>query len=196
MQKPIPKGAVLIPKDALCVYSGEIFDVYQWNQALFDDTSAVFEMVRRPDTAVVICVVDDKIIILDETQPHRGARRNFPGGRVDATDDTILSAAKREVREETGYSFANWRLVDVTQPIAKMEWFIYVFTAWQVTSEGKTHHDAGENISVELVDFIEVKRTAENHENSFFEAERIFRQVGSVEELLRLPEFVGDSIER
>jgi 8-oxo-dGTP pyrophosphatase MutT (NUDIX family) len=121
----VPEDAILIPEHAANVLKGEIFDTYQWDEKDFEGGTMRFEMVRRPDTVAVICIVDDKLVVLDEVQPHRGARRNFPGGRVDETDESIIAAAQREVHEETGYRFENWRLVKVYQPIAKMEWFIH-----------------------------------------------------------------------
>ena len=191
MQKIVPNDAVLIPEQATCVFKGEIFDVYQWPQTLFDGSTETFEMLRRPDTVVVICIVEGKLLVLDEVQPHCGARRNFPGGRVDVTDKSILDAAKREVHEETGYSFSQWRVVNVTQPVAKMEWFIHTVLAWGVTGKDEPHRDAGEQITERLMDFDEVKRMAADGEGYLFEADDLFKHIDSIEELERLPEFSG-----
>ena len=105
MQKIVPDDSVLIPPEASRVFEGQIFDTYQWSQTMFDGSSHTFEMLKRPDTVTVMCVVDEKVLVIDEEQPHVGTRRSFPGGRVDDTDASVEAAAKREVLEETGYSF-------------------------------------------------------------------------------------------
>jgi len=130
MKKQVPKDAVLIPDTAKRVFRGQIFDVYQWPQKMFDNSTQTFEMLRRPDTIAVIAVVEDKILILDDEQPHTGLRKSLPTGRVDDQDTATLSAAKREVLEETGFEFSKWRLIEVTQPHSKLEWFIYFYIAY------------------------------------------------------------------
>ncbi|HEX5744244.1 MAG TPA: hypothetical protein VFX84_02225, partial [Candidatus Saccharimonadales bacterium] len=78
MKKVIPQDSVLVPDGAELAFKGMIFDVYQWPQKLFDGSEHRFEMLKRPDTANVICVVDDKILVLDDEQPHLGKRQSFP----------------------------------------------------------------------------------------------------------------------
>jgi 8-oxo-dGTP pyrophosphatase MutT (NUDIX family) len=190
----VPEDAILIPEHAANVFKGEIFDTYQWDEKDFEGGTMRFEMVRRPDTVAVICIVDDKLVVLDEVQPHRGARRNFPGGRVDETDESIIAAAQREVHEETGYRFENWRLVKVYQPIAKMEWFIHTVVAWGEQGKDEPHRDAGEQITERLIDFDEVKRMVAAGEGYLFEAEDIFKQVNSIEDLQNLAEFSGRTL--
>ncbi|MEI7603954.1 MAG: hypothetical protein WCJ19_02970 [bacterium] len=47
-----------IPEDAVKVFSGVIFDVYQWQQLQFDGTYATFEKIKRNDVALVIPIMD------------------------------------------------------------------------------------------------------------------------------------------
>lgn len=196
MKKLVPKNAILIPDNAECVFRGAIFDTYQWNEPDFAGGTLRFEMIKRPDTVSVMCVVDGKLLVLDEVQPHRGARRNFPGGRVDETDETIIAAAQREVHEETGYRFKNWRLVKVAQPVAKLEWFVYTVMAWKMTRQDEPHRDAGEQIEVQLIDFRDVKRMAEAGEGYLFEVVDVLAEVEDVDGLVALPEYSGIQIER
>ena len=99
MKKIVPSGTNLIPSNAERVFEGKIFDVYQWRQEMFDGSFATYENLRRPDTVLVIAIDDGKIIINDSNQPHRGRKYELPGGRVDAKDESILAAAKREMLE-------------------------------------------------------------------------------------------------
>jgi ADP-ribose pyrophosphatase len=196
MQKIVPQNAILIPDKAKCVFNGVIYDVYQWEQENFDDSVAVFEMLKRPDTVTVVCIVDDKILVLDEEQPHRGPRVSFPGGRVDSDDESVLAAAKREVNEETGYEFAEWKLVHVMQPQPKLEWFVHLFVAYGVTNKGATNHDAGERIKAELKTFDEVKTLAMQGKGFIGEAQRILEKCNNLEDLKRLAEYSGQTVDR
>ncbi len=196
MNKVVPTDAVLIPEQATCVFEGQIFAVYQWQQELFDGSYDTFEMLKRPDTTSVICVVDDKLIVLDEEQPASGKRRSFPGGRVDETDADIIAAAQREVLEETGYTFKHWRLVKVWQPIKKMEWFIYLVLAWGEASQGETTHDPGEKITVEYVDLAELKRLASGKVGYLGESTDLLAGVENLSDLIATPEFQGKTITR
>src|SRR5580700_6982763 len=63
MKKVIPATSVLIPDEARAIFHGQIFDAYQWSQALFDGSNHTFEMLKRPDTVVAICIVDDEKIL-------------------------------------------------------------------------------------------------------------------------------------
>lgn len=196
MKKVVPLDAVLIPEQAQLAFQGEIFSVYQWPQQMFDGSIETFEMLRRADTVTAVCVVDDKVLVIDDEQPHTGSRKSLPGGRVDKTDENIVTAAKREVREETGYSFRNWRLIKVWQPHTKLEWFIHLLLAWDVESKGEPTLDAGEKIILEELPFDKVKELVINKSGYLGESTEIFKELSSLEELLTLPEFAGQTIER
>jgi 8-oxo-dGTP pyrophosphatase MutT (NUDIX family) len=196
MKKTIPDDSVLIPDSAERKFQGMIFDVYQWPQKLFDGSEHNFEMLKRPDTVSVICIVDDKLAIINDEQPHLGIRQSFPGGRVDETDTTIQSAAEREVREETGFTFRNWRLVKVWQPYRKMEWFIHVWLAWDVAGRQTPDLDAGERIDLKLVDFETLKNLVMQRTGYLGDSVLIFENLENLDQLLALPEFQGRTIDR
>ncbi|MBP6880523.1 NUDIX hydrolase [Candidatus Saccharibacteria bacterium] len=153
MTKPLPKNAKLVPKEAKKVFSGEIFDTYQWLQKMYDDSTVTFEMLKRADTVLMLGVLnDEKVLLLEQEQPDRPKHWTIPAGRVDQDED-ILTAAKREMREETGYDFADWRLVYVEQAHTKIEWFSYLFVATNPVEKGEQSLDAGEKISVYEVEY-------------------------------------------
>lgn len=196
MQKVIPVDSVLVPDKAERVFQGKIFAVYQWPQTMFDGSSETFEMLRRCDTVTAICVVDDKILVIDDEQPHFSTRKSFPGGRVDESDADITAAAKREVLEETGYSFKNWRLVRVWQPYRKIEWFIHVLLAWDVASKQQPHPDPGEKITLNILDFVSLKNLVMNKTGYLGENSFLFEHLEKTQDLLDLAEFSGQLIDR
>jgi ADP-ribose pyrophosphatase len=196
MKKVIPEDAVLVPANAELAFKGVIYDVYQWSQTMFDGSQAPFEMLKRADTIVVLAVIDSRIVVLDEEQPHSGRRRSFPSGRVDTSDQTTLAAAKREIKEETGYSFNSWKLVEVSQPYRKIEWFTNIFLAWDETGEDKPHLDPGEKISAKLLDFNEVKELVMTDQDYLGKSRNLFMGVNSINQLLNLPEFSGQLVDR
>jgi ADP-ribose pyrophosphatase YjhB (NUDIX family) len=196
MKKLIPQDAALIPDNAECVFKGKIFDVYQWPQVLYDGSTATFERLKRPDATDVICIVNDKILIITDEQPDRGPLEAFPGGRVDPGEVSMTASAQREVLEEVGYSFKNWRLLQVGQPFKKIEWFSYLFIAWDVTGQQAPHNDAGERITIKEVSFEELKQLVLARTDYLDVAEDLFKNTNSIDELLKLPEYEGVEVDR
>jgi 8-oxo-dGTP pyrophosphatase MutT (NUDIX family) len=192
VKKVLPKDAILIPDNARRVFEGAIFDVYQWPQKLFDGSGATFEMMRRPDTVQVIAVKNDKLVLVDEEQPGRAKRLHFAGGRADEEDDSWEAAAKRELLEETGLSFKNWKLVGVNQPIPKIEWFVPWFLATDLENEQAQNLDVGEKIEVKLLEFQEIHNMVMlGNEPTLNYAMPIFTKINNLAELINLPEFTG-----
>lgn len=196
MKKVIPKNAVLVPDQADKVFEGMIFDVYQWPQKLFDGSEYTFEMLKRTDTATVICVVDDKLLVIEDEQPHLGKRISLPGGRVDDNDDSTLDAAVREIKEETGCEFINWRLIKVSQPYRKIEWFVYVYLAWDVKTKNQPVLDPGEKIQISEVSFDEFKTLIDQRTDYLTESQDIIENLNNLEDLLSLPEYIGQEVDR
>lgn len=158
--RPLPPKANVIPDNAKAVFVGEIFTVYQWQQEMFDGSFETFEMLKRPDTVVVIAIDEGKIVTLNEEQPGGTKRKNIlPKGRVDPTDMSILEAAQRELREETGMEFSDWRLLQINQPHSKIEWFVYTFVAQKKIAQHHPSVDPGEKIEVLWSDFSTLKQT-------------------------------------
>ncbi len=196
MHKLVPENAVLIPPQATPAFEGIIYTVYHWEQKRFDGSGATFEMLKRPDTVTIMGMADDKLVVIDDHQPHAGSIIGFPGGRVDPTDKTTLAVAKREMREETGYEFKHWRLIQAWQPFVKIEWFVHVYLAWDVTAKGAPENDPGEKIEVKLMSFEETSSLAKQKVGYLGEARDILEQAQNLSGLLALPEFKGQAVDR
>ena len=127
-----------LPPNAKKVFSGLIWDVYQWPQKMFDGATHTFECLKRVNTAVIIPVVGDKILIQRQLQPHW---------------DRELDCAQRELLEETGYVSDNWELFEKGYPYRSMIWERFVFIARDCKKISEQHLDAGERIVLETVSF-------------------------------------------
>lgn len=143
----------MIPKHAKSVYKGPIFEVFQWEQEMFDGSTQVFEALKRPDTAEVIATIDNRIVIQHQTQPHkREAFICIPGGRIEPGEDPLVGA-KRELLEETGLASESWDQWFMDRPSGKIDWTIYVYVARQCKLIAEQKLDAGERITLEQVSY-------------------------------------------
>lgn len=188
MRKFIPRNAKLIPKQAECKFHGQIFDVYQWPQQLFDGSIATFEMLRRADTTKIIAIKDNKIIITKQKQPRKDWFYTYPGGRVENDDPDELAGAKRELLEETGLKFKNWKLIDATQPFAKIDWLIYTFVATDLIEQTPQQLDGGELIEVLELNFAEFMEYVNSPDADYLRFDfREFNQIKNLDDLISLP---------
>ncbi len=143
-----------IPKQAKKVFTGEIFDVYQWPQKMFDGSYATFEMISRQHTIEVIPVMDNKVVLIYEQQPTLPAKYSVIGGRQE-DGETSLKAAKRELLEETGLVSNDWELVKKFYPYNKMDWVISRYIARNCKKVSEQKLDSGEKIILKPVNFSE-----------------------------------------
>lgn len=150
-----PASKQPIPPNARRVFKGKIFDVYQWQQKLFDGTILTFEKIKRTDSVNVFPITKEKKIILTEQeQPGGKPFIGALGGRIDA-NESPLEAAKRELLEEAGYQAKKYILWDATQLLEKIDWAVYSFIAKNCKKIKKSHIDAGEKIKLIYVTFEE-----------------------------------------
>lgn len=124
-----PKSKQPIPGHARKVFDGVVFNVYQWDQEMYDGTIRTFEKVQCRDGVNIIAVTrDKKIILTHQTQPGVDPFVGIVGGHIDDSESP-LQAAKRELLEETGYKSDNWVEFFSRQPIPRMDFAIYNFIA-------------------------------------------------------------------
>jgi ADP-ribose pyrophosphatase len=145
--RPLPKKYKLIPENASRVFSGVLFDVYQWDQKMFDGSTEKFEMIKRPDTIVVIPVINNKVILIDEEQPTKIKGLDFCAGRVEK-GESVVNATLRELGEETGIVPNELYYVSSEQPQKKLDWFIHFFICEGLKKRVPIHHDSGERIDL------------------------------------------------
>ncbi len=151
-----------IPKRAKKVFSGVIFDVYQWRQKMFNGHFETFEILKRSDSVEVIAVTAaGRIIVLEQKQPDKDWFLALPGGRVDRGEKP-QSAVLRELREETGYQpkrLKLWRRLNLDHKVYST---IYCYIAYDCEKVGGQKLDSGEKIKVRLFSFKQFLALAKN----------------------------------
>lgn len=190
MSVPRPKSKQEIPQYAEKVFSGILFDAYQWKQELYDGTSTTFERLKRTDTAVIIPVLEDgTILLVKDEQPGRDAVLTPPGGRLDPGEDGV-TAAKRELLEETGYEAEEVELWFANQPASKIDWAVYYFVGRRCRKVREADPGAGEKITlvpVSFADFI-ARASTEDYQSPYLVANLLRAQLdtGKMDELRKL----------
>lgn len=153
-----------MPDSAKKVFSGILFDVYQWEQKQFDGSVKTFEKLFRNDTVGVIALTPDKKFILTkQEQPGMRPFIGTSGGIVDDNEE-LYEAAKRELLEETGYESKDWELYEATQPTTKIDWAIFLFIARNCKKVSDPRLDAGEKVKVVELSFDEFIETVKKEE--------------------------------
>jgi 8-oxo-dGTP pyrophosphatase MutT (NUDIX family) len=157
-----PKSTQKSPENAEKVFKGKIFDIYQWEQSMYDGSTKTFEKLKRPDTVVVFPVLNDGTILLTEQeQPGKDPFIGACGGRMEEGED-VLESAKREFLEETGYEATEYILWKAMHPASKIDWVVYFFIAKGCKKVKEQELDGGEKISLTPVTFDEFLQIGRN----------------------------------
>jgi ADP-ribose pyrophosphatase len=135
-----------LPENAKLVHRGVIFDVYQWEQEMFNGSFATFERIVRPDTAAVILIDGDHVIINQETQPASIERIDLIMGRLEPGENPHVGAL-RELEEETGIVPRQLFECGSERLDGKILWWIHTFVAIGVKEKKVLHQDVGEHIT-------------------------------------------------
>lgn len=137
-----------IPRKAKKLFQGKRYSVWQWKQKLYDGSTAIFEALKRTDTAQVVGVLpNDKIILVDDVQPHRDAVITPAGGAVEEGEKPA-EAGKREFFEETGYEAGTLVPWYSYRPSATIDSTVHVYIGRDIKQTGKQNLEPGEKIKI------------------------------------------------
>ena len=142
-----------IPQNAKCVFKGILFDIYQYEQKMFDGNYKTFEKITRlPSVQILAITKDNKIMLLNEEQPGRGKYIGVPGGMVERNENH-LESAKKELLEELGMKSVNWTLYKEINFGDKIDWPCYYYIAKNCKKIQEPRLEVGEKIESFEVDF-------------------------------------------
>lgn len=145
-----------IPDNAEKVFSGIIFDTYQWQQEMYDGSFVTYEKIKRKGTVMLLPITDEgKIILAKQSQPGMRDFIGLLGGKVDAGEDHE-TAGKRELLEEAGIKANKLELLwDHTNPDSKLVWDIRTHIARELEFEKVVELEAGEKVQLMELTFDE-----------------------------------------
>ena len=105
-----------IRREGLC--QGHFLQVVRDHVLLPSGTLATREYVIHPGAVMIIALTDDGELVMERQHRYPVARVmiEFPAGKLDVGESS-LTCAQRELREETGYSAAEWAFAGVLHPV-------------------------------------------------------------------------------
>ncbi|MGN0006179.1 MAG: NUDIX domain-containing protein [Candidatus Gastranaerophilaceae bacterium] len=136
------------------VFAGRVFDVHSDMIKDADGEIRGRDVVIHSGGVTIVAEHNGKIVFV--RQYRYGSQETMielPAGKLDHENEDILSAAKRELEEETGYNAKDWKYLGYifSNPAICTE-KIHLFFAKNLTA-GKPHPDKGE-----FVEYLEIDK--------------------------------------
>ncbi|HET9056413.1 MAG TPA: NUDIX hydrolase [Chitinophagaceae bacterium] len=116
-----------------------------------------YYVVELPPSVVIFPVVDDKVLMIKQYRhPVKQISWELPGGFVD-NNETGIAAAQRELEEETGYVFDNYKqLGKIAGNPGILNNFTDVFVATGSHIKGIQNFEINEEIEIQMLSFDEI----------------------------------------
>ena len=135
------------------IFSGVILHVVRDTVALSNGNTTTREVIRHIGAVCVIPVTDDCQAIMERQYryPLDQVILEIPAGKLDTPDEDRLSAIKRELMEETGYTADEWTEIGDFHPApAYSDEYITMYMA-RGLHKGERHLDDDEFLDVTVV---------------------------------------------
>ena len=142
-----------VKTDSQEIFDGVILHVFKDTVELPNGNPATREVIRHVGAVGVIPVTDDGKVIVERQfrYPLNRVITEIPAGKLDSFTEDRLSAAKRELEEETGYTAEEWTdLGDYYPTPAYCDERITLYLARGLTL-GQRHLDEDEFLNFEAV---------------------------------------------
>ena len=135
------------------IFDGVILHVFKDTVQLPNGKEATREVIRHVGAVGVIPITDDGKVIIERQfrYPLNRVVTEIPAGKLDSFTEDRLSAAKRELEEETGYTAKEWiELGDFIPTCAYCDERITLYLA-KGLELGQRHLDEDEFLNFEAV---------------------------------------------
>lgn len=139
------------------VFEGRLLKLHRYRVEYANGYSSQREVIRHPGGVAIVALNSDKEILMVE-QFRTAAGKvilELPAGKISA-EENPLETAKRELKEETGYSAKNWRkLSEFYVSPAYTDEIIHLYLARNLHA-GKQNPDPGEFLKLSKLPWDEV----------------------------------------
>jgi ADP-ribose pyrophosphatase len=140
------------------IFQGKIISLQVDEVELANGARATREIVKHPGAVAVIAIVDGKLLTVEQyRKPLNRFLVEIPAGKLDGGEDPA-DAAKRELKEETGYSCDNITLLHsmATSPGFADE-VVHLYVA-EGLKAGEAQPDEDEFLGIEALTMEEAER--------------------------------------
>ena len=139
-------------------FSGLIMEVKRDRVLLPNGRQSVRELLRHVGAVCVVPVTDDGCVVVERQYryPIDQVMTEIPAGKLDSPDEDRLSAAQRELREETGITADSWTDMGLYYPAAAYSDEKITMYLARGLHRGEQHLDEGEFLNVQTVPMAEL----------------------------------------
>ncbi len=140
------------------VYNGKLLKVFKDTVSLPNGKTSAREYIKHPGAVCIFALNENRDVIIEKQfrYPFDCVVTELPAGKLDESDASPLEAAKRELREETGYTADDWQYLGSYYPtVAYTNEVIHLFLA-QKLHRGERHLDNDEFLDVVTMPFDEL----------------------------------------
>jgi ADP-ribose pyrophosphatase len=100
------------------VRKGRVFDIFIENVTLPNQSTVDFEIIRHPGAAAIVALTEAQRLLM--LKQYRHAIGDYlweiPAGTLEKAED-VLTCARRELVEETGFSARSWQTLGEIVPV-------------------------------------------------------------------------------
>ncbi|MBR2952057.1 MAG: NUDIX hydrolase [Clostridia bacterium] len=137
------------------IYRGAVLHVTKDTVRLPNGKESLREVAWHDGAVAILPIFEDGSVLFEHQYRYAHGRvvKEIPAGKLDSPDEDMLSAAKRELREETGYTAEKWTDLGITIPsVAILGERIRIFLAEGLTG-GEVEPDEDEFLHLERIPF-------------------------------------------